>query len=60
MKKFKLMLIDDQYDMRRVAYENIFSSENFELIPVKSYLNLQQIAQETPVDGYVVDIFLDT
>lgn len=60
MKKYKLMIIDDYLVERKNAYCHIFSEENFEPIFVESCAMLREIAQKTPVDGYVVDAILDT
>ena len=60
MRPYRLMIIDDNYEERSLKYEKVFSSPNFQIISVKSLAHLKEIADITSVDGYVVDVFLDT
>lgn len=56
--KYRLMVIDDEVDARLVYYQRVFTESEFELILIRSPQELEGKAT-TPVDGYVVDVFLD-
>lgn len=60
MQPYKLMVIDDELKSRRVAYKNVLSAPQFELIFVDSPAHLEAIVEITPVDGYVIDAIIDT
>ncbi|TXG77069.1 hypothetical protein E6Q11_03395 [Candidatus Dojkabacteria bacterium] len=55
--KFKLMVVDDDLE-RKSAYEAVLSDEIFETIFVWSKEDFEKF-KETPVDGYLLDVFLD-
>jgi predicted phosphodiesterase len=53
---YRLMIIDDDMD-RASFYKAVFSGPDFEPIFIWSMYEFSS-AKETPVDGYIVDIFL--
>ncbi|MES9856435.1 MAG: metallophosphoesterase [Sedimenticola sp.] len=59
MKKYRLMIIDDQLQVRKDAYLNILLHDAFELVWIESLNHLTEIGSSTPVDGYVIDSVLD-
>jgi len=54
--KFKLMIIDDDWDTRKETYNKVLSS-SFEIIPIDP-TNRSIDIDEKDVDGYIVDIVL--
>lgn len=56
--KFKLMLIDDDFDEREEAYRKVLSPEDFDLVVMKSAQHLEDSFEKIPVDGYLVDVCL--
>jgi hypothetical protein len=54
---FKLMVIDDR-PSRKAVYDKVLSKDLFEPIFVWT-LNEFERQRETPVDGYLLDVFLD-
>lgn len=57
--KYKLMIVDDSIQEREAQYRKVFPSSQFDLVIVDSPLHLADIIKETPVDAYVVDVFLN-
>lgn len=55
---YKLMVIDDAPDRRKVQYEKVLSGSEFDPVYVWSRQDFEKHC-ETPVDGYLLDIFLD-
>lgn len=60
MQPYKLMVIDDELEKRKTAYESVLHAPQFELIFVVSPTHLETIVNTTPVDGYIVDAILGT
>lgn len=56
---YKLMIIDDDISSREEVYKAVFASSEFELIIVRSPTHLDDIIETTPVDAYMVDVFLE-
>lgn len=54
---FKIMVIDDR-PIRKELYDKVLSSELFDPIFIWTQRELEQ-HKETPVDGYLIDVFLD-
>ena len=57
---FKLMIIDDSIFSRKETYEKVLPPEYFELIVISNLQELKKNFSSTPVDGYIVDVVLDT
>ena len=55
---YKLMVIDDLQDKREKLYMEVLSAPEFETLYVWSRSDLIK-HKDTPVDGYLIDIFLD-
>ncbi len=55
---YKLMVIDDSQDKREKLYMEVLSVPEFETLYVWSRSDLIK-HKDTPVDGYLIDIFLD-
>ena len=55
---YKLMVIDDARDRREKHYRKVFSGTEFEILYIWTKRDLEQY-RDTPVDGYVLDVFLD-
>lgn len=55
---YKLMVIDDSQDIREELYKEVLSVPEFETLYVWSRSDLIK-HKDTPVDGYLIDIFLD-
>ena len=58
MAKYKLLVIDDEFDRRSSYYETVLGGDDFALSFVHSPSELDNLINE-PVDGYIIDIFLD-
>jgi hypothetical protein len=56
--KYKVMVIDDR-PSRQSRYDSVLSCEEFEPIYIFNRSQLHELA-ETPVDAYLIDVFLDT
>jgi UDP-2,3-diacylglucosamine pyrophosphatase LpxH len=56
---YKIMVIDNARDRREEDYLNVFSGSEFEPLFIWTRREFE-LNRETPVDGYVVDILLDT
>lgn len=56
---YKLMVIDDARDRREEQYRKVFSSPEFEPLYIWTLQDFK-MHYDTPVDGYVLDVFLDT
>jgi len=56
---YKIMIIDDARDRREEDYIKVFSGSDFEPLFIWSRREFEQ-NRETPVDGYVLDILLNT
>lgn len=54
---FKLMVIDDR-PARKEHYEKVLSREKFDPIFIWTRSDFERL-RETPVDGYLLDVFLD-
>lgn len=54
---FKVMVIDDR-PARKEHYEKVLSQEKFDLIFIWTRSDFEK-HKETPVDGYLLDVFLD-
>jgi hypothetical protein len=57
--KYKLMLIDDQIDSRQAHYRQVFPESTYDVVVVRSPKELEEKVRTTPVDAYIVDVFLD-
>lgn len=58
MAKYKLLIIDDEWDKRQNAYRTVLEDgELFDLVFLQQPKNLGDIEAISP-DGYIVDIFL--
>lgn len=55
---YRLMVIDDQRDRREKQYRQVFSAPEFDTLNIWTPRDFER-HRETPVDGYVLDIFLD-
>lgn len=55
---YKLMVIDDAPHRREEQYKEVFRVEEFDILYIWSRQAFEQ-HRETPVDGYVIDVFLD-
>jgi len=58
--KFKLMLIDDTIHQREATYRKVFPATDFDLVIVNNASEFEEVFSKTPVDGYIVDVVLDT
>lgn len=54
---YKIMIIDDRVS-RKEQYEAVFASADFEPIFIWTRQDFER-CRETPVDGYLLDVFLD-
>jgi len=54
------MVIDDSIHQRADSYRDVLTTSDFELVIVKSAEELEQCFSTTPVDGYLVDVILNT
>lgn len=55
---YKLMVIDDAPDRRKKQYEKVLSGPEFDPVYVWTRQDFEK-HRDTPVDGYLLDIFLD-
>ena len=55
---YKLMVIDDAQDRRKEQYIKVLSTPEFETLYIWTRNDLEK-HRNTPVDGYLIDIFLD-
>lgn len=56
--KFKILVIDDNWDIRKSDYQQVLSDEDFDLIGVENGSEWEKMIETEQVDGYLVDIVL--
>lgn len=55
---YKLMIIDDSKNRREKKYQEVFNTLDFEPLYIWTKQDFEK-HRDTPVDGYVLDVFLD-
>lgn len=56
---YKLMVIDDAQDRRKEQYAQVLSVPEFETLYIWTRHDFER-HRDTPVDGYIIDVFLDS